>query len=215
MALLLGPAGFGLMGLYTSILALTQAIAGMGINQSGVRQIAEAVGLRRHRARRANGHSTSLDVGSSRSARRGSLLLAFCGRSRHSRLATTTTPTCRPTLPRGVPSDHQQWSGSPASGPPAHRRSRQKRGARCATWQRPQPSFSSTCSENKASCRLSSPRRACLSCSPGGSVAKVILDAQALSPSQIVNEARDSSDTGSRLHGQRNHHRWEWPTRFV
>jgi antigen flippase len=44
MALLLGPAGFGLAGLYTSIVTLTQSIAGMGINSSGVRQIAEAVG---------------------------------------------------------------------------------------------------------------------------------------------------------------------------
>jgi enterobacterial common antigen flippase len=42
MALLLGPAGFGLAGLYTSIISLTQSIAGMGINSSGVRQIAEA-----------------------------------------------------------------------------------------------------------------------------------------------------------------------------
>ncbi len=44
MAVLLGPAGFGLMGLYGSITDLTQSIAGMGINSSGVRQIAEAVG---------------------------------------------------------------------------------------------------------------------------------------------------------------------------
>ena len=44
MALLLGPAGFGLFGLYGSIATLTQSIAGMGINSSGVRQIAEAVG---------------------------------------------------------------------------------------------------------------------------------------------------------------------------
>lgn len=44
MALLLGPAGFGLAGLYTSIISLTQSIAGMGINSSGVRQIAEATG---------------------------------------------------------------------------------------------------------------------------------------------------------------------------
>jgi PST family polysaccharide transporter len=44
MALLLGPAGVGLMGLYWSILDLTQSIAGMGINSSGVRQIAAAVG---------------------------------------------------------------------------------------------------------------------------------------------------------------------------
>ncbi len=43
-ALLLGPAGFGLMGLYTSIANLAQSIAGMGVNSSGVRQIAAAVG---------------------------------------------------------------------------------------------------------------------------------------------------------------------------
>ena len=43
-ALLLGPAGFGLMGLYGSIADLALSIAGMGINSSGVRQIAEAVG---------------------------------------------------------------------------------------------------------------------------------------------------------------------------
>jgi antigen flippase len=44
MAMLLGPAGFGLFGLYGSIANLTQSIAGMGINSSGVRQIAEAAG---------------------------------------------------------------------------------------------------------------------------------------------------------------------------
>lgn len=44
MALLLGPAGFGLAGIYGSVADLAQAIAGMGINSSGVRQIAEAVG---------------------------------------------------------------------------------------------------------------------------------------------------------------------------
>ncbi len=44
MALMLGPAGFGLIGLYGSIADLAQSIAGMGINSSGVRQIAEAVG---------------------------------------------------------------------------------------------------------------------------------------------------------------------------
>jgi antigen flippase len=43
-AVLLGPAGFGLFGLYGSIASLTQSIAGMGVNSSGVRQIAEAVG---------------------------------------------------------------------------------------------------------------------------------------------------------------------------
>ena len=44
MALLLGPAGVGLMGLYSSIADLTQSVVGMGINSSGVRQIAEAAG---------------------------------------------------------------------------------------------------------------------------------------------------------------------------
>ncbi len=42
MALLLGPGGFGLAGLYTSIITLTQSIAGVGVNSSGVRQIAES-----------------------------------------------------------------------------------------------------------------------------------------------------------------------------
>src|SRR5579884_1364695 len=42
MAILLGPAGFGLFGLYGSISDLTQNVAGMGVNSSGVRQIAEA-----------------------------------------------------------------------------------------------------------------------------------------------------------------------------
>jgi PST family polysaccharide transporter len=44
MAVLLGPAGTGLFGLYSSIADLAQSIAGMGVNSSGVRQIAEAIG---------------------------------------------------------------------------------------------------------------------------------------------------------------------------
>src|ERR1700741_1667952 len=44
MALLLGPAGIGLLGLYGSIADLARCLAGLGINSSGVRQIAEAVG---------------------------------------------------------------------------------------------------------------------------------------------------------------------------
>jgi PST family polysaccharide transporter len=43
MAVLLGPAGFGLMGLYGSIIDLAVSIGGMSISGSGVRQIAEAV----------------------------------------------------------------------------------------------------------------------------------------------------------------------------
>ncbi len=41
-ALLLGPAGIGLMSVYTSIVDLTRNTAGMGLGASGVRQIAEA-----------------------------------------------------------------------------------------------------------------------------------------------------------------------------
>jgi PST family polysaccharide transporter len=44
MAVLLGPAGFGLMSIYGSICDLAVSIASLGINSSGVRQIAEAVG---------------------------------------------------------------------------------------------------------------------------------------------------------------------------
>jgi PST family polysaccharide transporter len=44
MALILGPSGVGLNGLYGSISNLAEGIAGMGINSSGVRQIAEATG---------------------------------------------------------------------------------------------------------------------------------------------------------------------------
>jgi enterobacterial common antigen flippase len=44
MAMLLDPSGLGLMGLYTAVSDLTQSIAGVGINSSGVRQIADATG---------------------------------------------------------------------------------------------------------------------------------------------------------------------------
>ncbi|MDI7860726.1 O-antigen translocase [Rhizobiaceae bacterium n13] len=44
MALLLGPEGIGLMGLYMSTADIAQTIAGMGVNPSGVRQIAAATG---------------------------------------------------------------------------------------------------------------------------------------------------------------------------
>jgi PST family polysaccharide transporter len=44
MALLLGPAGFGLFGLYGTIESLAENIAGVGVSSSGVRQIAAAVG---------------------------------------------------------------------------------------------------------------------------------------------------------------------------
>jgi enterobacterial common antigen flippase len=44
MAVLLGPAGFGLMAMYNSIADVAQNVGSMGINASGVRQIAAAVG---------------------------------------------------------------------------------------------------------------------------------------------------------------------------
>lgn len=47
-ALILGPAGVGLFGLYGSIVDLARSVAGMGITSSGVRQIADAVGTGDH-----------------------------------------------------------------------------------------------------------------------------------------------------------------------
>lgn len=44
MAMLLGPAGVGLIGALTSIVDLARTLAELGINNSGVRQIAESVG---------------------------------------------------------------------------------------------------------------------------------------------------------------------------
>lgn len=43
-AVLLGPAGVGLLGMYGQITALIGTLTGMGIGSSGVRQVAEAVG---------------------------------------------------------------------------------------------------------------------------------------------------------------------------
>ena len=42
MAVLLGPAGLGLMGMLTAIADLARSVSGMGLNSSGVRQIADA-----------------------------------------------------------------------------------------------------------------------------------------------------------------------------
>ncbi|WP_183844208.1 O-antigen translocase [Rhizobium etli] len=44
LAVLLGPEGVGLLGLYTAILDIAQAIAGLGVSSSGVRRVAEAAG---------------------------------------------------------------------------------------------------------------------------------------------------------------------------
>ena len=43
-AILLGPAGIGLVGLYTSLLGTGTTVAGMGIGTAGTRQVAEAAG---------------------------------------------------------------------------------------------------------------------------------------------------------------------------
>ncbi|HEY6630819.1 MAG TPA: O-antigen translocase [Rhizobiaceae bacterium] len=43
-AVLLGPQGVGLMGLYNSIADLAQALGALGIHEAGVRQVAEAAG---------------------------------------------------------------------------------------------------------------------------------------------------------------------------
>jgi len=43
-AVLLGPAGIGIAGMYLSITGVVGSVAGLGIRNSGVRQIAEAVG---------------------------------------------------------------------------------------------------------------------------------------------------------------------------
>jgi antigen flippase len=43
-AIILGPAGFGLMGAYTAVADMVRSVAEMGITGSGVRQIAEAAG---------------------------------------------------------------------------------------------------------------------------------------------------------------------------
>jgi PST family polysaccharide transporter len=43
-ATLLGPAGYGLVGIYGAVIDLVRGIAGMGVNSSGVRQIAASAG---------------------------------------------------------------------------------------------------------------------------------------------------------------------------
>jgi enterobacterial common antigen flippase len=44
LAVMLGPSGFGLMGAFTTITDLARTLAQLGLNNSGVRQIAEATG---------------------------------------------------------------------------------------------------------------------------------------------------------------------------
>ncbi len=77
MAVLLGPAGFGLMGLYSSVCELVRSFAGMGLNNSGVRQIAEAVGSQDER-RIAETVTTLRRVAFATGALGGLLLLVLC-----------------------------------------------------------------------------------------------------------------------------------------
>src|SRR5579863_2499395 len=42
MALFLGPSGFGLFGVYTSIISVAECVAGLGVSNSAVRQIAHS-----------------------------------------------------------------------------------------------------------------------------------------------------------------------------
>ena len=69
MALWLGPAGVGLMGVYNAITELASTAAGMGVSSSGVRQIAEAAGS-------AGGHRIATTV---KTLRRVALVLGLLG----------------------------------------------------------------------------------------------------------------------------------------
>src|SRR5262245_46505984 len=42
LAMLLGPAGIGLIGMYNSVVEMSGTITGLGVDSSGVKQIAEA-----------------------------------------------------------------------------------------------------------------------------------------------------------------------------
>jgi enterobacterial common antigen flippase len=77
MAVLLGPSGYGLMGLYGSVSELVRSFAGMGLNNSGVRQIAEAVGSKDDQ-RIAETVTTLRRVAFATGALGGLLLLILC-----------------------------------------------------------------------------------------------------------------------------------------
>jgi PST family polysaccharide transporter len=77
MAVLLGPLGMGLFGNYGRITDLVRTLAGMGINVSGVRQIAEAVGSN-DQQRIARTVTALRRVALITGALGGLLLLVFC-----------------------------------------------------------------------------------------------------------------------------------------
>jgi PST family polysaccharide transporter len=69
LAVLLGPAGIGLMGMYSSVTSTVSAMTSMGIGSSGVRQIAEAAGT----------GDTQKIASTIITLRRSALLLGFLG----------------------------------------------------------------------------------------------------------------------------------------
>ena len=76
-ALILGPSGVGLNGIYGSITGMAELIAGMGISSSGVRQIAEAAGsgdqvrVAKTAAKRRQRRRQDRDVGNEAAVARG------------------------------------------------------------------------------------------------------------------------------------------------
>ncbi len=76
-AILLGPEGIGLMGLYSVLLELAQGVASLGLQSSGIRQIAEAAGsgdVERSAVTAAVLRKSSLVLGAAGMA----VLLIFC-----------------------------------------------------------------------------------------------------------------------------------------
>ena len=69
MALFLGPSGFGLFGVYASVISVAECLAGVGVSSSAVRQIAQSAG---------SGDSHQI-ARTSKVLLRVSLLLAFLG----------------------------------------------------------------------------------------------------------------------------------------
>ena len=84
MAMILGAAGLGLAGNFISIIELVRTLAGMGISNSGVRQIAEAVGSGDVAARGAHGEDAAARGDLVGGFGRGAAGGVVCGRWRNS-----------------------------------------------------------------------------------------------------------------------------------
>ena len=152
-ALILGPSGIGLIGLYTSIVTLAQNVAGLGVNNSGVRQIAAAVGT----------GDTELIARTAAVLRRVSVALGLAGAA--VLLVAGAAGVAAHVRQRGARAT--RWASSPwpcscswsaAASPPSSRGSgawATWRGSRCsaASWGRWPASPSSTRSSSAASCR--------------------------------------------------------------